>query len=72
MLIQLSTLELNTTPFRQFSQIHAINNTVYYSFRAFCCTDPTSLNAHRYLFYFRKKKQISKYNKQTENARKTK
>lgn len=71
MLVQLSTLELNTTPNRQFSQIHAINYTVYYSFRAFRCTVPASLDAHRYLFYFRKK-QISKYNKQTENARKTK
>lgn len=65
MLIQLSTLELNTTPNRQFSQIHAIINTVYYSFRAFCCTDPTSLNAHRYLFYFRKKNRYqSTTNKQ--------
>lgn len=65
MLVQLSTLELNTTPNRQFSQIHAINNTVYYSFRAFRCTVPASLDAHRYLFYFRKKNRYqSTINKQ--------
>lgn len=64
MLVQLSTLELNTTPNRQFSQIHAINNTVYYSFRAFRCTVPASLDAHRYLFYFRKNRYQSTTNKQ--------
>lgn len=41
------------------------HNTVYYSFRAFRCTVPASLDAHRYLFYFRKKNRYqSTTNKQ--------
>lgn len=71
MLVQLSTIELNTTPNRQFSQIHAIIQYIIH-FEHFAVRFPPPWTHICTYFTLEKKKQISKYNKQTENARKTK